>query len=210
MLYDDSMSLALGIIAGFLAMIQVVPYVISILRGETKPSRASYAIWGVIEITGVVGYLSSGATDTKWVPLVLAFNAVLVFCLALRYGVGGFVKLDLVCLFLAFIAIVGWLVIGNPSFTVYVAAGTIGLGYIPTWKKIARQPETENTLSWVLYALAALCNVCALSTLDLVLIVPPVAYLCFALITVWFLVRPNSHPTSSNANDSKSNHSTKI
>jgi len=40
----------IGVAAGLLAFVAFIPYIISILKGETKPQRATFAIWSAISL----------------------------------------------------------------------------------------------------------------------------------------------------------------
>jgi hypothetical protein len=79
---------------------------------------------------------------------------------------GGFGKLDIICLGGAIAGIVGWLITDNPAVALYLSVGAEFLGYVPLFKKAYVQPETENTLSWVIGLIAACLNLFALTTLQ--------------------------------------------
>jgi hypothetical protein len=109
-----------GQIAAVIAALQVIPYVWSILKGRTRPSRASYAIWSVVQAIEFISYISAGATTTKWALLVLTINAVIIFGLSLKYGIGGRNKFDVPCLLMAAIAILLWKTTNSPALAVYM------------------------------------------------------------------------------------------
>lgn len=182
-------SALLGQIAGILAVVQAIPYVVSILRGKTRPARASYAIWSVVQIISVVSYIASGATDTKWVPIALTVSAIVIFILSIKRGMGGLAKLDISCLIIAAIAIILWLTTNNPTLAVYASLVASTIAFVPIVKKSYLYPDTENTLSWTLYAVAVLLNVCALTSLNPAIVLPPVVSLVFSgTIAVLLLV----------------------
>lgn len=170
----QSIQIFLGQLAAILAVIQIVPYVRSILNGETKPSRTSYGIWLAINTVALTSYFASGATTTRWLFVVLTFNALIVFLLSLKFGVGGFSRLDISCLLLAFLAICAWLITDSPELARYIALAATILGYLPTIKKSYAHPETENTLSWGIYVVATTLNAAALTTLSPVIAAPPI------------------------------------
>jgi hypothetical protein len=180
----------LGQVAALLAIIQVVPYIRSILRGETKPSRASYAIWLCVELVLVASYFSSGATTTKWMFVIILLNSVVLFLLSLKYGMKGFHKVDLFSIVFAMVAIIAWITTDNPALAVYLCAAASFFGYIPTERKTYTHPKTENKLSWGLYVLAAFLNVCALDTLELAIILPPLTTLIMST-SIYLLLQKN-------------------
>lgn len=186
----------IGQIAGILAVVQAIPYIVSILRGKTRPARASYAIWSVVQTISAVSYIASGATDTKWVPIVLTISAVVIFGLSIKHGMGGFNKLDISCLIIAAIAIILWLTTDNPSLAVYASLVASSIAFLPVIKKSYLFPDTENTLSWTLYATAVLLNVCALTSLSPAIALPPVVSLVFSSIIAVLLLLPRKRKPS--------------
>jgi hypothetical protein len=162
-----------GQIAAVMAVLQAIPYIYSILFGTTRPSRASYAIWSVIQTSGLISYLAAGATTTKWTSIVLTLNAIIIFTLSLKYGMGGFNKFDIPCLILAGLAIVLWATTRNPALAVYMNTLAGFIGYLPTIKKAYFLPRSESTLSWSMYMAATTINVSALTSTKLAIMLPP-------------------------------------
>ncbi len=179
-----------GQVAALLAAIAVVPYVWSILKGHTRPSRASYAIWSVIQTIELVSYIAAGATTTKWVLLVLAINAIVIFGLSFKYGMGGRNKFDIPCLVLAGGAIILWVTSHNPALAVYMSMLAGFIAYLPTIKKSYLWPGSENTLSWAIFVIAAILNVCALTTIQPAIALPPLFGLGLSMTVTGLLVFP--------------------
>lgn len=186
----------LGQIAGILAVVQAIPYIIGILRGKTKPARASYAIWSVVQTISAMSYIASGATDTKWVPIVLTVSAIVIFVLSFKYGMGGLSKLDISCLGIAAVAIILWVTTNNPTLAVYASLVASTIAFIPIVKKSYLQPATENTLSWTLYATSVLFNIAALTTLEPVIALPPIVSLLFSGTIAVLLLMPRKRKTA--------------
>ncbi len=180
----------IGEIAAIVEVAQSIPYYVSILRGNTRPQRASYGIWLSVEAIGISSYIASGATTTKWMPLISTFNSLVIFILAFKYGMGGFNKLDIVCLILAAIAIALWILTDNPALAVYMSELAAVIGYIPTIKKSYLYPKTESTLSWCMYVVAAALNLFALTSSRLVIVVPLVATLTLSSVVAGLVLFP--------------------
>jgi len=152
----------IGIIAGALAFLQLFPYVVSILRGHTKPERATYAIWSLVNIIIVASYVASGAETTIWVGIAYALSQLFVFALSFKYGVGGLSKLDVICLIMALGGAAIWITTSNPTLALYFCIFVKAIGLIPTLRKVYYRPDTENTASWVMCACASILNMFAL------------------------------------------------
>lgn len=171
-------------------MLQAIPYIWSIFKGRTRPARATYGILSVIEIINLASYVSAGATTTRWLFVALTFNAIFIFCLSLKYGMGGRNKFDILCLILASLAIVLWKTTNNPELAVYISVLAGFIGYLPTIKKAYLLPDTENTLSWGMYVVAATLNVCALTNLKPAVIFPPLCGFILSVIVTSLLIFP--------------------
>ena len=66
----------IGIVSGFLAFSSYFFYIPAILKGDTKPNRASWWIWGGIGVLIVASYYVLGARGTIWVPISEAIGPV--------------------------------------------------------------------------------------------------------------------------------------
>lgn len=152
----------IGGIAGALAFLQLFPYLTSIIRGHTKPERATYAIWSLVNIIIVSSYVASGAQTTIWVGVAYAISQIVVFGLSFKYGVGGYNKFDVVCLLLALTGAAIWISTSNPLIALYFCIFVKAIGLMPTLRKVYYRPDTENTASWVMCASASALNMFAL------------------------------------------------
>lgn len=169
----------IGQIAGLLALVQIIPYVISIIRRRTKPERTSFLIWFIVDLIGIISYISVGASTTIWTGLVFTLTGLLVFILSIKYGVGGFSTFDKVCFLLALVGIAILVGAGNALVALYFTTFVKFMGYLPTIKKAYFLPKTENTLSWTMCASASVLNLFALTTVQPQIVLP---ILCAALL----------------------------
>ena len=152
----------IGLVAGGLALLNVVPYVISILKGITEPSRSAYAIWLVIDTVVLVSYYSVGASNTLWAFAAFWFSTVVVFLLSLKYGMPGFTRVDLVSIIIGVISILLWVITSDPLITLYSILVAKVMGYMPIVHKSYVHPKTENTLAWNITFAASVLNLFAM------------------------------------------------
>lgn len=176
-----------GRVAGLLALISFIPYIRSILKGETKPERATFAIWSVVNFVTLFSYFASGARETIWVPFVYCIFQVVIFLLSFKHGMGGFNKLDIICLSGAAIGVFLWISTKNPLTALYLSIFVEILGFIPTFKKSYLYPQTENTLAWSIAIVAAFLNLFAINSLKPEIIIYPI-YLLLGDGSVAFLL----------------------
>jgi hypothetical protein len=182
----------IGELAGGLAMVQIIPYIVSILRGHTRPERMSYLIWLIVDVITAASYISVGARTTIWTGLVFVFTGLLVFILSIKHGIGGFSTYDVVCLLLALCGVFLW--ISTQDALLALCFGTaVGLvGYLPTIKKVYFFPQTENTLSWTMTAAASTLNLFALTTLTPRIALPVVCSVVPQALVAYMLLVPHA------------------
>jgi hypothetical protein len=176
-----------------MALLQVIPYVVSILRGHTKPERTTYFIWLILNVVTTTSYIALGARTTIWTGIAYSFTAFIIFALSIKYGMGGFSTFDIVCFLLAMAGISIWLITKNTLLTFYFSTFVSFIAYLPTIKKVYFLPATENTLSWVMTVCTAVVNVFALTTLRPNVALPPIIGIFTAGTVTYLLLFPVAH-----------------
>lgn len=156
-----------GKVAGVVALAAYVPYIISIFRGGSKPSKST---WWILALVGVMLYLSygaSGGANTLWVPMAYILGPFVVAILSLRFGEKGWTKLDSICIAGALLSIPAWVLTGSAFTALAINIFVDFLGIIPTLRKSYLRPWTEDCLAWGVTALASLINLFAVEEWNL-------------------------------------------
>ena len=139
----------LGMIAGVIAFLAYIVYIISIFRGKTKPNRATWWIWAFMGLVVGLSYYASGAENTIWVPFVEFIEPFSIALLSIKYGEGGLEnKTDLICLFGAIVSIILWIIFDNPVVAIVINLAVDSFAIIPTIKKSYLRPEGEDFWAW--------------------------------------------------------------
>jgi len=139
------------------AAYSLIPYVVDIFRGGTKPSRIGYGITAITMTVTAILHISAGATTSAYLTVWFAFSAIVIFTLSIKYGVGGKTKLDLICLCIAVCAISFWLIF-DTNYALVVGLLTDICFYVITINKLHKIPLSENFQSWLLTILAGLLS----------------------------------------------------
>lgn len=161
------MSAILPILAVVLALAGYVPYIIAVVRGRTRPNRASWWIFALAAGAGAVSSWAAGARGTVGVPATFAVCCVVVGILAIRRGEGGFGRLDVSCLAVAVAALLVWWATGEPLLATAMLAVADLAGTVPTVAKAWRDPAREHGGSWIVWMCANLCNLAQVRTPNL-------------------------------------------
>ena len=169
--------------AGIAAAIGIacfVPYIRDIFRGTTKPHSYTWFVWAALQAVVAQAMWQSGA-GVAIAPLVIGAGfCFFIFLLSLKYGTRGTGKgtkaFDLVCLLGALCAIAAYSIFHDPLISVVLATATDSLGFLPTLRKVYREPKTETASTHLLsgtsnaFALAALARFSVTTVLYLAVI----------------------------------------
>jgi hypothetical protein len=164
-----------GYFAGILSLAAFAPYILSILRKETKPNRASWFIWLVVSLIIALSYRDAGAEYAFIMPVAYTIGAAIIASLSLKYGTGGWTRFDRVCLIGAGIGLTMWVTFNSPMSALLISLFMNFLGTLPTIRKAYYQPETENRLAWTLFSLGNLLNLFAIQEWTFAMVVYPVS-----------------------------------
>lgn len=159
---DGSLQSWIGLTSGAVALASFVPYIRSILKGQTRPNRASWIIWAFAEIITTATYSASGADATVWIAAGYAIGTITVASLSIRYGEGGAGPVDMMCLAGASIALIPWLALDQAELALYMIIFVDVLAVFPTLKKAIADPDSEDKTYWSLSFLAAIINLFAI------------------------------------------------
>ena len=167
-----NISETLGIIAGVLSLVGYIPYIISTVRGITRPNKATWIIWSVVGGLLAFSYLAEGDPNTIWLPLGYFIGPLIVAVLSFWHGYSEWSRLDKICLILAFISIIPWVISDDATFTLLMNVFIDSTGAIPTLVKTYREPETEDFTAWFIFFIANTIQVVAIRQWNLAAIYP--------------------------------------
>ncbi len=151
-------------IAVIIALYSYIQYIRSIFAWEITPHLFSWWIWsittGIAFFAQVAGGGGWGSAQGAVTFLVCIFVAMLTF----RYGkMGKFDRLDWWSLLLSFVAIGLWKMTANPFYGSLFAMLADAIGYIPTFRKVWKKPESEPSGYYLLMNLKHGLSLVALS-----------------------------------------------
>jgi hypothetical protein len=137
-----------GIIAGILSFSAYLFYIVAIIKGKTKPSRATWFIWAFVGIITAFSYKASGAVDTLWVAVSEAIAPAIIATLAIKYGVGGTEKIDKIAFAGSLFSLILWWIFGSPIIALITNLAIDLFAAIPTIRKSWKKPQEEDRVAW--------------------------------------------------------------
>ena len=156
------MTAIMGQISSVLAALAFAVYIWSILKPDgSRPSRMTWFLLASIGWIVAISSYYGGATDTLWPLVINAAGSTITAILAIKRGDGGWTRVDQVAL-IGVAATVMFAALTRNAFASLIAALVVDfIALLPTLAKLARRPQTEEALPWVLIVLSNLFNALA-------------------------------------------------
>lgn len=184
------MSAIFIVISSVLALISPLIYARAILKGEAKPHRTTRFVLLLITSLATASLFAQHDNVAIWLAGVSTLQAILIFLLSIKYGMGGWARTDILCLLVALIGIVLWRTTDDPSLALYCSIGADFSGMIPALIKTYRLPETEIWQFYLLDVFAAIFSLLALTSWNVQGYSYPVYILAINIVMVLLVLRP--------------------
>lgn len=163
-------------------------YFRDIFAGKTKPHAYSWLVWALLTAIAFAGQLHDNGGAGAWVTGVTAAISFIIFFLAIKRGEKNVTRSDKINLAAALLAIVPWLLIGDPLFSVILITIIDFLGFLPTIRKSWHKPHEETLIHYVLAGLKFVLAILALDNYTLTTWLYPASLVAANLFFVIMLV----------------------
>ena len=132
----------------------------------------------------------NGAGPGAWVTGVAAAANIVIFLLSLRYGERSLAVLDWICLIVAAVVIVLWLLHSDATITVSLACVIFIIGLLPTLRKSYYKPHEEAVATFGLNSLKFFLALFALQSVTVVTGLYPLTLgIANGFIVIFLIVR---------------------
>ena len=168
------MTQILGWLSFVVLLLSYIPYVIDILKGNTKPERAAFFIWTVLGFSLISSQLAEGGMESVLLSVGGTVGPLIVFLLSIKYGVGGFLLRDKFALVFAAIGLLLWYLTNNPAFVLWIAILIDSAGVYLLLIKSYKDPASELPLLWASGVVAGTLSILSVGRLDINLLAFPV------------------------------------
>jgi hypothetical protein len=175
------------ILSSLLALTSASIYVRAIINGQAKPHRTTRIVILLFTILATASLVAKHDTVAVWLAAVSTLQAITIFTISLKYGIGGWAKIDICCLFIAIIGIFFWKTTQNPNYALFSAITADFVGMIPTLIKAHRFPDTEIWLFWLIDTFTGLFSLFAVRSWNFSQFVYPL-YIALVNFSVFLLI----------------------
>lgn len=174
-----------------LPLLSPIPYILSILKGDAKPHRTTRLVILATTCLTTLSLIIQHDQTALWLSLVSTIQAVIIFSLSIKYGIGGWTTRDIACLTIAGIGILAWQTTQNPSMALYFAILADFIGMLPTIIKTLHNPETELWYFFGIDTLAGIFNLLAMPHFTVHTVTFPFYIVCINGLVALLAVRKN-------------------
>lgn len=192
------MSTTFIFLSSLLAFISPLIYAKAILKGQARPHRTTRFILLLITSLATASLFAQQDTVAVWLAGVSTLQAILLFILSINHGMGGWAKIDVLCLLLALAGIALWQITKEPSLALYAAITSDFTGMVPAIIKTFKYPKTEIWSFFLLDVFAAIFSLLALKAWTLQASSYPLYIMIINSIMVILVIRPKLVQRQSN------------
>jgi hypothetical protein len=131
-----------------------IPYIFSIIRGETKPHQFTWLIFTIMNAIVLSSQFLEGARASVIISLIFFVYSAIDFGLSLKYGVRDSSKFDRILLGFALVTIVLWLLTRNNALAIWLTVLIDVFATTMLVLKIKRHPGSEPFWLWFMATMA--------------------------------------------------------
>ena len=164
----------LGILSGVIALYSSYEYIKDILKGNTKPHRIAWIIFITLSGISFFAQLAEGATNSLWVPAVLFTQAIIIFALSIKRGIGGFSTYNIISLVLSVLIMIVWVITKSPAIAIMCTVSVNTIGKIMVAIKVYKLPHSEYLPTWLYSVVASILSAMAVGKMDWILLLTPI------------------------------------
>lgn len=177
-----------GYLSGLAILASFIPYIRDTFFGETKPERMSWLIWSIIGSISFFSQFAKGASYSLLMTGAQTIGDLFIFVIAIKYGVGGFVKRDVIAIIGAGISLFLWYLTKEASIALLIVIFIDAIGALLTVIKSYKNPETETVSAWVLTFIGGFLGCIAVGKISFILLAFPV-YVCLASLSILLAIK---------------------
>ena len=167
----------IGAIAFLIRSIAGIIYIVSILKGQTKPHFFTWLVFTILTVIAYLAQVSDNAGPGSWMMGVTALSCLINTFLAIPYGEREITRGDKWALATSLFAMAPWLLTHDPLGSVILVSLIDAVAMFPTLRKSWMKPYEENLTFHGMATFNVFLSLFALTHISLTTILYPLAIL---------------------------------
>ncbi len=183
----------LTFLAAAIPIAGIIPYLINIVKGKTKPNIVTWLTWSLINGINAAAAFSDGAWQTAAYSTAGFIATASIVAFGLKFGQVKYTKFDMVCQVLALCGIPLWLLTSEPALAILLVVIVDFVGGLPTLVHAWQKPYEETLTTFALSGLGGALILLSLTRFDFIaLAMPGYIFLFDTILVTSILLRRKS------------------
>jgi len=178
----------MGWISLIIAVVSYVPYMVSIVRGKTKPHAFSWIVWTIVLGITFAAQYADLAGPGAWATGVSAALCLPICIMALIWGERNITRGDWASFLGALMAIPLWIFTKDAFWAVLLVTFIDGVAYFPTIRKSWTKPNEELAFKYVLTVMKFVFSLVALENISFITTLYPIVSILLEAVVVGVLI----------------------
>ncbi len=166
----------------------IVPYLIDVIKGKTKPRVISWLVWSCLTGVSFLASLFEGQYPTAVLMFCSFVVTFAVVILGWKKQPKIISKLDVVCLVGAIVGAILWVVFNSPAMAVIAMVLIDFVGGIPTQIHCWQKPQEETLIMFVMSGIGALFTLLAVQEWRITAVAFPLFLLVINIEYIFVLI----------------------
>jgi len=173
-----------GAAGAVFAVISLVPYLISIISGRTKPHIFTWILWTLLTFIVWAIQFADGAGAGAWATLVTAILSLVIVVFSFKNGHKNITKTDWGTFIVGLLSIPLWMLTKDPTLSAILVTFIDVVAFYPTLRKSWHFPREELVFLYVISTVKHVFSFMALSNVTIATAVFPVVVSIVNLLAI--------------------------
>jgi hypothetical protein len=179
-----------SVVAIALTFVGYGQYIFDILKKKTKPHVFTWFVVGLVAFLVSAIQLTNGGGAGSFVLLAVTLMCVPIFILSLWYGSKEITVSDIIFFGVSLVALVLWLVVDQPFWSLVLILVAEVLAFVPTIRKSWKDPYSETMKTYGIFTFRHGLSIFALEKISMLTALYPAVWVGLNfLITLLLIVR---------------------
>lgn len=146
------------VIVPILSLIGSGSYIYAVLKGKAQPNRVTWLLWAIAPLIAFAAQVQAGVSILQSLLTFMVGFGPLLVVIASFFSKGAVWKLttfDFVCGGLSLLGLLLWFITRENNIAIFFSIMADALAALPTLVKSYKEPETEDSLVFMLGATSA-------------------------------------------------------
>jgi len=179
-----------GLVAVLIAIGGYFPYLKDTFSGKTKPHIFSWFLWCLVSFIAFGIQITNEGGWGSLPNLVMGVICLIIFIKSLSNGTKNIKKLDIFSLVLAMIALVLWLMVKQPLYSMLIIIVVDFFSFLPTILKSWSKPQEETMITWILNCVRQIFIIFSIQEINFINVIYPIyALTAVFLFCIMLIIR---------------------